>query len=32
MKNRYLVALTGASGVRYGVALLRAMKEMGIDK
>ncbi len=31
MKNRYLVALTGASGVRYGVALLRAMKEMGID-
>lgn len=30
-EERYLVALTGASGARYGVALLRSMKELGLS-
>jgi len=31
MGERYLVGITGASGVRYGVALARTMKEMNLD-
>ena len=32
MKERYLLALTGASGIRYGTALLRVMKEMRLEQ
>jgi len=31
MKERYLIAMTGASGIRYGTALLRVMKDMKLD-
>ncbi|MDP6156193.1 MAG: UbiX family flavin prenyltransferase [Candidatus Thermoplasmatota archaeon] len=31
IKERYLIAMTGASGIRYGTALLRVMKEMKLD-
>ncbi len=31
MKERYLIALTGASGIRYGTALLSIMKELNLE-
>jgi len=31
MGERYLLGITGASGVRYGTALARTMKEMNLD-
>ena len=31
MKERYLVAITGASGVGYGMNLIRNMHKMGLD-